>query len=425
MRGNPQSSIKKGLKSQPDIIDLKKVDDNTVLLHIGGNRDAINEFHFKFNKNYFDNYKCIRIRDDLGLKLRIDAYPYLSEIELELRYFINRTMIEVIGFDWWDKYAPIDIVTDVAKIQEKNSISKAYYHPLEFSYFRHLYDILSGSVQEWKEDKSISVSDLVFLIEGSATIDECKTKLDEKIKRISLWESIFSKYFSSEEEWKELETKLRENVIPIRHKVMHHRAIFSFELEKLKELAAELHGILEKSKLELTEKERENAKELALDYFTIHNEMISAITAALGPTISLINQHAELQNYYTRMIAPTQALRQQEEAKRRLYEATVGPIQALRQQEVMKRKVAEAAVGPVQVLRQQEEAKRRLYEATVGPTQALRQQEAMKRKVAGVAARPVRVGKQIRRKKEDPEKKDEEPIEKDDNQENESIEENK
>src|SRR5690554_1446557 len=198
-----------------------------------------------YEKLEFKREDIFRARDELGDELRERAFIILSDIETELRKFISMAMIEVAGFDWWNKLIP-DKIRDKTKAIENNTGKKQahFHHPIEFTMFDSLISIITTKHTEWPKDKSISVSDLDELFEKINSLDELKAKLKRKRKTFSLWEDVFSNYFEKQDAWSIMKSKIGTQVIPIRNKVMHHRFLRLYELRLVKECKDELLQLL-------------------------------------------------------------------------------------------------------------------------------------------------------------------------------------
>ena len=253
-------------------IDLKvsKIDSKRLELFINGSLNDIDACHQKLNKSEeYDNEISIRLRDDAGEKIRRDAYPIVAQIELQLRKFINCAMNEVIGFDWWDSMAPQNVKKRVMDIEERNKKALNFHDKIEFTEFDHLIEIVIHSFQAWSEDRQISVSDLNDIISDCGSFEDVKCEFDNKLNKISLWDDVFSKYFNNINDWDNLKLLLSRDGIPLRNKVMHHRPIYLFELEKLKELKKQVDTVLSSAKVELEDKNRIEANQIGNSIFDI------------------------------------------------------------------------------------------------------------------------------------------------------------
>lgn len=257
---NKRNYSEEGLKSKL-FQDLEKLDieldvkeeADYYLVIIEGDKRNTDACHDHLN---FDREEIFRAKDELGDELRSKAYPILAEIEIRLRRFITRAMIEVLDFNWWDRSTPKKIRKNVSRI-EKQSGSKqaADQHQIEFTMFDDLIELVTGKYQKWTDTKNLTPADLADLLDDCETIEELKQELSQKRKLTSLWEDVFSYYFDDKEAWDKLEKKIQEIVIPIRHKVMHHRRIRIHNVRELEECRDELNWVIGTAKPELTKGE--------------------------------------------------------------------------------------------------------------------------------------------------------------------------
>lgn len=172
-------------------------------------------------------------------------------------------MIEIEGFDWWAKLTPSKIQEDVEEVERKNKTKNLVHHPLEFTQFNHLLELITGSFQKWPEDKNFTVGEFINLLQDCESIEQLLNKLNMNTQKISLWEHVFSRYFIDKEKSIDLGIDLREKIIPLRNKVMHHRPIRLFELDIAKEVERKTKALLKTAKAKLSEGERENAKQIS------------------------------------------------------------------------------------------------------------------------------------------------------------------
>jgi len=138
------------------------------------------------------------------------------------------------GLSWWEELDPeSQIGNRIAEIQAKSGKhGLQHHHPLEFSEFQHLVEIITGPLPSWREDKSLTVADFQDLLSKSATIDELKSELEKRVEKKSFWDT-FRQFFDNEEEWTIAAKSLTGWVIPLRNKVMHHRPIRQYEFDRL------------------------------------------------------------------------------------------------------------------------------------------------------------------------------------------------
>lgn len=250
-------------------IDIKETNFNILELSIEGSLDDIDACHFKLSRSN-ELYKALIIlEDDPGKDIRSRAYPILSKIELQLRTFINRSIIEIFGFDWWHM-APEKTKNRVMNIEEKNNV---IHDKIEFTNFDDLVTMVTHCYQEWDDYRPMSAKDIKDIISDCTSMTEFKEKIDKKLCKISLWDDVFSKYFNNNiNDWKKLESYLLKYGMPIRNKVMHHRPMYIWELEKLSEIDTQIDTILG-SKVELKEEDRIEANKIGRDIIIRYNDI--------------------------------------------------------------------------------------------------------------------------------------------------------
>ena len=271
-------------------------------LSIKGSLEDVDTCHERLNQEFVSHYSCIRLRDDAGEEIRQQAYPILAHIEQRLRAFINRAMIEVKGFDWWNFIAPFlddqKIRDDVQKVKERIG-KKAFmtYHPLELTLFDELISIMTGSIQRWPTSKPLSAGDLLEILSDSSSLEDIQKKLEEKTRKVSLWDDVFARYFADIEKWVEMKKTLID-VIPVRNKVMHHRPMHIWELRKLQETRQNLDSLLESAVTKLSDTDRAQALRVSEDWLTALASTLSKLArpvSELSDTMeSLVKQQGKL-----------------------------------------------------------------------------------------------------------------------------------
>jgi len=260
--------------------ELVQIPSQHFKLSIEGSLEQVDACHERLNREFVNHYSCIRLRDAVSNEIRQQAYPILAHIEQQLRAFINRAMIEVKGFDWWDSIAPFldgqRIQDGVQKIEGRiGKTASALHHPLELTLFEDLIRIVTGSIQYWPTGKPLSADDLLEILPNCSSLDDLQKKLLEKTRKISLWNEVFARYFDDVGKWKEIEEDLTNLVIPVRHKVMHHRPMHLWELQKLQEAKQSLDALLASAATKLSEEERAQA-------FRVSEDWLSALASTLG-----------------------------------------------------------------------------------------------------------------------------------------------
>lgn len=204
--------------------------------------------------------RFFRLIDDAGDEFRKQAYEVLSEIEQTLRAFINLSIvdIDILGFEWWRAFGEAQI-SELQPALDKQKRFGGNLHPLEWTTFEELLQIVTTSISEWNEQHSLSPSDLLVLLENSIDIGDLKNKLNQKLQRFSFWDNIFAPYFrASEEEWKNFKSDL-DVIIQQRNKVMHHRPFFYSDLQLLSKKAEKLKELLA-TRRDLSEQEQESIR---------------------------------------------------------------------------------------------------------------------------------------------------------------------
>jgi hypothetical protein len=135
-----RNAVEKSLGKNVARINLrfKKENASTVLVTLTGDEKAVDSCHLRLSRDICGRYKSIRIADDLGNRLRKDAYAVISRVEDALRSFVNRAMTEALGFSWWEQFGNTRIKTRVAEVESKNPKVRLHHHTLDFSEFESL-----------------------------------------------------------------------------------------------------------------------------------------------------------------------------------------------------------------------------------------------------------------------------------------------
>ncbi|MBI1742852.1 hypothetical protein HYR54_07255 [Candidatus Acetothermia bacterium] len=232
------------------------------LLSITSSLEDVDACHHKLEKflREKNDLHFVRLTDEAGDEIRRRAYPLLSSMEQKLRRFIHKAMLEIFGFDWSNHPILKTIELSLAPTDDKEKVKL---HFLERIYFDDLVKIIETEGSVWPKEKTLSVNDIEELLSSSNSFEQVKAKLEEKIKKISLWDDVFMKYFRDKEHWGKIKKSL-EFVIKKRHNVMHHRPINLGVLKELEERENELKTLLSSAKTELTQQERIEAQK----YFT-------------------------------------------------------------------------------------------------------------------------------------------------------------
>jgi len=268
-------------------------------LSIKGNWEKVDSCHQKLAKAQLVRRDfCILLLDEPGDEIRERAYPILARIETRLRTFVNRAMTEIIGFDWWENMVPEQVRERVEQVEGRApSESLDRYHPLEHAYLDDLLLVVTGSVQHWAEGRPLSMADLQELLAECSSIQELREKLAMKTRKISLWDEVFTHYFQREEHkerWRDLQKTIQEEVVSRRHRVMHHRAMHRWELEKLEGIEQEVNALIGSAKSQLTEEERAQVRRTSREWLDVIQgaipyavAMTRSLERAMSPTLEM------------------------------------------------------------------------------------------------------------------------------------------
>lgn len=235
-----------------DALSVTSYSGDTLLLTLTADLAVVDKSHALLIKGLSENTdrRCCLLRDDAGDEIRKRAYPALGRVEQTVRAFLNRAMIEIEGFDWIDTMAPKKL-KEKAKGRDENTELHGG-NLLERLQFDDLVALVTVDIAEWSPDRELTASDLLAILDEASSVDEVREGLDAKVQTRSFWHEVFSRYFRSEEDWQMAE-RLLAFIIPVRHKVMHHRPMRLGELETLRQKARQLDGIIQSTKPQLTE----------------------------------------------------------------------------------------------------------------------------------------------------------------------------
>jgi predicted CopG family antitoxin len=242
-------------------LSLEAMYSTSLQLTLEGELEIIDACHDKVNKVLIrqSQLKTKRLLDEVGDEIRQQAYPILAAIEQRFRVFVSQALTEVSGFDWWHTTAPADLRSKVQPIQEKHQEDGTPLDPLECTQFDDLIKIITAETSEWSESRILSVSDFIELLSNCASVAEVRNKLIDKTNKFSFWD-VFARYFQDKKEWDKIK-KLINFVINERHKVMHHRPIRLGVINALLSKKEEIFALLDTAKPELSEEERNDAKQ--------------------------------------------------------------------------------------------------------------------------------------------------------------------
>ncbi len=246
-----------------------------LLLHITGSLEHVDACHREITSILIGKLKRhhFRLIDEAGDEIRKQAYTILAEIEQEFRAFVNQSIVEVLGFEWWTSLGEVEIPGIDTADKRKAKLYETH-HPLELAQFDDLKKIVTTEVAEWGANRALSSADLLELLVESKTVEEVRTKLERKRGGFSFWDNVFARYFEDSQKWSDLKKEL-DWIISMRHKVMHHRPVHYGELKRLQKKKDEL-GTLLASKSPLSKQERMEIQRSARNLREVYAIMIQS-----------------------------------------------------------------------------------------------------------------------------------------------------
>ena len=246
-----------------------------LLLHITGSLEHVDACHREITSTLIGKLKRhhFRLIDEAGDEIRKQAYVILAEIEQGLRAFVNQSIVEVLGFEWWTSLGEVQIPGIDTSDKRKAKLYETH-HPLELVQFDDLVRTMRTQVVQWEVDRTLSSADLLELLTESKTTEEIRTKLERKLERFSLWDDVFAHYFEDTQEWSDFRKEL-DWIISVRHKVMHHRPVHYGELKTLHKKKNELSTLLA-SKSPLSEQELMEIQQSARNLRDVYAIMIQS-----------------------------------------------------------------------------------------------------------------------------------------------------
>lgn len=294
-------------------LTIEPLETNRLQLTIKGSLQTVDACHKRMmNQGFFEKHHCPLLKDDAGDEIRKKMYPRLASIEQSLRGFINKVMIEILGFDWWDRMAPSSVQEKVSRRGKNDQI----HHPLELSTFDELIEILFNPLQQWTEGKPLTPADLKELLNESRSIDELRKKLEEKTKKIPLWNDVFSRYFDDPSNKKEDLQKDLKEVLDLRNRVMHHRSVWEHELTKLREIEGRVKCLINSAKSKLPEKELKQARRSGEAWVQQYRKLLEAYQQEMAGIVKILSENAAFQA--ARAAVENPAFRQQMELSREI-----------------------------------------------------------------------------------------------------------
>ena len=270
-------------------------DKDKVLYHrisIEGCLQNVDECHYRLQeanilrKEPLNFYRYI---DEAGEQIRYLAYPILAEIEQKIRGFISRAIVDIWGFNWWNSHPPEKIAQKTEEIYARNN-KHFLLHPLECTTFESLIAIVMAKLPNWQNDQTLTVNDLSKLLEECSSVEDIKNCLQEKTKKHSYWDNVFSQYFEDVEKWNKLEKDLKGLIIEQRNTVMHHRPMRFSMIHVLSKKRDEIIKLIDSAKPELPDEQRIEVKQeiQEMEMSRILNQMFTqtpSISSNINKTI--------------------------------------------------------------------------------------------------------------------------------------------
>ncbi|MCK4393358.1 hypothetical protein KAX17_10680 [Candidatus Bipolaricaulota bacterium] len=294
-------------------IDVKKTAKNWCLCHISGSLDDVDACHMLFNKDCLPDLHVIRTLDEAGDNIRSRAYPILSRAEQQLRAFINRVMTDVAGDDWWNSWSPPGV--DEKAVMRK--ATGANDHQIELVDFTDLLTLMTAQIQDWPDDYKLSAKDIADIIGGNADFEMFKAQLSKRLMKRSAWDDIFLPYITDSASWEEMKDELVSIIIPIRHRVMHHRPTHLYHLEKVKGHSRRLRKHLEHSRRTIDEKQRRELQELSHEMTQTLQRSVARINQELFGSTDWVRSLAQMHEAFRKSMAPFAAMQKQWERQMR------------------------------------------------------------------------------------------------------------
>ena len=142
------------------------------------------------------NAKCIWLDDSQSLELSRILYSETNKTENTLRKFINMVMVERYGTTWWETLVPKDIKK---KYKDRMKVYKR-----DVPVFRNVSDYLLSidaddlmklmtiKIKQWEPSKTDAIENAISENDEKKLMTLIKA---QHVTKISLWESIFKKYF--------------------------------------------------------------------------------------------------------------------------------------------------------------------------------------------------------------------------------------
>ncbi|VVM74900.1 hypothetical protein PS619_01997 [Pseudomonas fluorescens] len=260
-----RSNLAETLGKYCDELDLRirRISNEAMEIEIEGERAPLDAAHMKISQTFAKHSPFIRVLDELGDALRNEAYPLLGQLEQELRAFINEAMVySGIGIDWLTKVGDAQISARVTATQQKGK-DAIYQHPVEFTELDQLLEIVTVDLAAWDNDRTLSASDIFSLLKDAKDLEDVRDMLGRWMQKRSFWDVVFSSFFDDMASWRDWKSRWKKEVINLRNRVMHHRPVFVWEIDRLRHTANEFTTLLQAHRKQLSIKEEESVRDVA------------------------------------------------------------------------------------------------------------------------------------------------------------------
>ena len=180
--------LQKYLEKNSISLEINTPNSSCHQLIINGDIESVDQCHNTIQQKIINegDLKFYRYIDEAGDEIRYKAYPILAYIEQRLRVFVNESLVEILGFAWWEKYAPQDMAKTVNPLHSKSKNDYITPSVLECTFFDDLIKLISDGVSEFPSNKPIYINEFSSILESCQTVDEIKAVWNEKTRIISL-----------------------------------------------------------------------------------------------------------------------------------------------------------------------------------------------------------------------------------------------
>ncbi|WP_411561623.1 hypothetical protein [Pseudomonas shirazensis] len=282
-----------GTKCERLRVKVHQVSKEGLEIEVKGERKPLDAAHMLLSQDFAAEHPFVRVLDQLGDALRNEAYPLLGRLEQELRAFINEAMIAAgLGIDWLTRVDDARISSRVLATLQKGQ-SAIYQHPVEFTELDHLLEIVTLDLAAWAEQRSITAHDLLSLLEVGTDLKDVRATLAERMKKRSFWDVVFSPFFDDLPSWQSWKSRWKKEVIGLRNRVMHHRPVFAWEIEKLRVTAVEFTTLLNQHRKRLSMRDKESIRQSAQELmatFHFRRDLHEALGGSRLSGISIANE---------------------------------------------------------------------------------------------------------------------------------------